>query len=43
MVQQIVACVDTFLSHFLCGYHKGYNAQHALLSLLETWRVSLGQ
>ena len=40
MVQQIGAYVDKFLSPFLCGYRKGYNAQHALLSLLEKWRVS---
>ncbi len=26
---------------YLCGYRKGYNAQHALLSLLEKWRISL--
>ena len=41
MVKQIGAYVDKFLSPFLCGYRKGYNAQHALLSLLEKWRVSL--
>ena len=40
MVQQIGAYVDKFLSPFLCGYRKGYNAQHVLLSLLETWHVS---
>ena len=26
------------LSPFLCGYRKGYSAQHALLSMLEIWR-----
>ena len=30
-----------FLSPFLCGYRKGYSAQHALLSMLEKWRISL--
>ena len=30
-----------FLSPFLCGYRKGYSAQHALLSMLEKWKISL--
>ena len=33
--------VDTFLSPHSCGYRKGYNSQHALLSLIEKWRISL--
>ena len=41
IVQQVGAYIDTILSPFLCGYRKGYNAQHALLSLLEKWRVTL--
>ena len=28
-------------SLFLCGYRKCYSAQHALLSMLEKWRISL--
>ena len=39
--KQIGAYMDLFLSPFLCGYRKGFNAQHALLSMLEKWRVSL--
>ena len=39
IVQQVGAYIDTILNPFLCGYRKGYNAQHALLSLLEKWRV----
>ena len=38
---QIGGYVDSFLSPFLCGYRKGFNAQHALLSILEKWRISL--
>ena len=41
MLNQISFYTDKFLSPFLCGYHKGYNAQHALLSLLDKWHVSL--
>ena len=39
--KQIGSFTDTFLSPFLCGYRKGYNAQHALISMLEKWRISL--
>ena len=31
----------TYLCHLLCGYWKGFNAQHALLSMLDKWKVSL--
>ena len=26
---------------YLCGYRKGFNSQHALISLIERWRKSL--
>ena len=29
------------MSTFLCGYRKGYSAQHALLIMLEKWKISL--
>ena len=29
------------LSKQLCGFRKGFNAQHSLLKLLEKWRQSL--
>ena len=32
---------NNFFSPFLCGYRKGYSAQHALLSLLDKWYISL--
>ena len=41
MLNQISFYTDKFLSPYLCGYRKGYNAQHALLSLLDKWHVSL--
>ena len=41
MQAQISDYMETFLSPFVCGYRKGYIAQHALLSMLEKWRISL--
>ena len=38
---QMGGYIDTFLSPFMCGYRKGYNAQHALLKMLEKWKISL--
>ena len=35
MQTQISLYMEIFLSPFLCGYRKGYSAQHALLSMLE--------
>ena len=28
-------------SIYLCGYRQGYNAQYALVSLIEKWKISL--
>ena len=33
--------IDKFLSPFLGGYRKGYNVQHALVTLIEKWRIAL--
>ena len=33
--------MEIFRSPYLCGYHKGFNAQHALLAPLEKWTLSL--
>ena len=33
--------VNSFLSPFLCGYMKNYNAQYALLGMIENWKKSL--
>ena len=32
--------IISFLSLYLCGYRKGFNTQHALLTLVENWRES---
>ena len=33
--------MENILSPFLCGYRKGYNAQYALIAMLEKWKMSL--
>ena len=41
MQNQINLHIETFLSPYLCDYKKGFNSQHALISLIERWRKSL--
>ena len=41
LLRQISNYIDNLLSHYLCGYCKGFNPQHALLTLLEKWRITL--
>ena len=41
MQNQIISHIDKHLSPYLCGYRKGYSAQHALISLIEKWKTSL--
>ena len=41
MHHQVSEYIDKHLSPFLCGYHKGFNTQTALLSLLEKWKCTL--
>ena len=41
MYKQIINYMERFLSPFLCGFCKGYNAQHALVRDLEKWKTSL--
>ena len=31
--------MEEVLSPYLCGCHKGFNPQHALLAMLEKWRI----
>jgi len=38
---QIADFITEKLSPYLCGYRKGYSAQHALVSLIEHWRLML--
>ena len=33
--------MQSYLSSLLCGFRKGYNAQHALVRMLEKWKTSL--
>ena len=41
MQSQITEYISGKLSPYLCGYRKGYSAQHALISLIEHWRKAL--
>ena len=41
MQTQIAAYMEEHLSQYLCGYRKGFNAQHALIALIEKWKESL--
>ena len=41
MQKQINDFIISFLSPYLCGYRKGFNTQHALLTLVENWKKSL--
>ena len=41
MQTQIIDYMENFLSPFLCGYRRGYSAQHALIALLEKWKITL--
>ena len=34
--------MNQHLSKNLCGYRKGFSSQHALISMIEKWRKSLG-
>ena len=36
--KQFSSHVSEFLSPYLCGYRKGFNTQHALVSLIEKWK-----
>ena len=39
--KQIMSYVDQHLLPCLCGYRRGFSAQHALLvSLIEKWKAS---
>ena len=43
MDKQIVAYITPILSSLLCGFRKGYDAQHALIRLLEKFKISLDE
>ena len=41
MYNQINKYMNTHLSSYLCGFRKGYSAQHCLMMMLERWRNAL--
>ena len=41
MQKQISNYIEKHLLRYLCGYRKGFNAQYAMLSLIENWKESL--
>ena len=41
MQKQMKEYIEKYLSPFLCGYRKGYNAQYALTSMIEKWKKHL--
>ena len=43
MDKQIVAYIAPSLSSLLCGFRQGYSAQHALVRLLEKFKISLDE
>ena len=41
MQKQMVNYIEEFLSPYLCGYRKGFNAQYALVAMVERWKECL--
>ena len=41
MQTQMTDYINKYLSPFLCGYRTGFSAQHALIALLEKWKITL--
>ena len=41
MQKQMVNYIEEFLSPYLCGYRKGFNAQYALVAMVEKWKECL--
>ena len=41
MQKQMVSYIEKYLSPYLCGYRKGFNAQYALLAMIEKWKKCL--
>ena len=39
--KQVAGFIDERLYKYMFGYRKGYNTQHALLTLLEKWKIIL--
>ena len=43
MQEQMIEFIGEHLSPYLCGYRKGYNAQYALIAMIEKWKKSLDE
>ena len=43
MQNQLSLHIEKYLSPYLCGCRKGFNTQHALISMIEKWKQSLDQ
>ena len=41
LYNQIHTYFDEILSKYQCGFRKGFNAQHYLVSMIEKWKESL--
>jgi hypothetical protein len=41
MQNQMLPFVENILSDFLCGYRKNFNAQYALVAMIDKWKRSL--
>ena len=41
MLKQMKPFIEQFLSKWLCGYRKGYNAQYALVAMMEKLKECL--
>jgi exonuclease III/predicted transport protein len=41
MQNQMLPFIENILSDFLCGYRKNYNAQYALLAMIDKWKRTL--
>ena len=39
--KQMSIFFDEILSQYQCGFRKGFNAQHCLASMIETWREAI--
>ena len=41
LYDQIQVFFDSILSKYQCGFRRGYNAQHCLMTLIEKWKKSV--
>ena len=41
LYKQVQAYFDNLLSKYQCGFRKGFNAQHCLVSMIEKWKESV--